>query len=64
MQQIILKMSEAQLNAIIDMADDLEAMLGCSDNSSISSDTDDFDTIQKKRLKLFDKMLKLNGYKR
>jgi hypothetical protein len=52
MQQIILKMSEAQLNAIIDMADDLEAMLGCSDNSSISSDTDDFDTIQKKTIKI------------
>ena len=55
MSYIILKVTEAQLNATIDMVDTISAMIGCGS---------DFDPINNKNVKLFDRMLKKNGYSR
>lgn len=53
-KKIKLEITEAQLLAIINMADDMSAMIGGGDNDS--------DWI--KNIKLVDKMLNKNGYKR
>lgn len=53
-KKIKLEITEAQLNAIIEIASDVSAMLGCGDD----------DKIWIKHLKLIDRMLNRNGYKR
>ena len=55
MKKIKLELTEAQFLAVIDMADTLSAMLGCDK---------DFTDEQTKNLRLFDRMLAKNGYKR
>lgn len=52
---ITLKLTEAQFNAMIDMVDTISAMIGGDADYSIE---------QNKNKKLFDRMLKMNGYKR
>ena len=52
---ITLKLTEAQFNAVVDMADTLSAMIGGGADFSIE---------QNKNVKMFDRMLKNNGYKR
>lgn len=47
-------MTEAQLKAIMNLADDISAMVGGGDD----------DSIWIKNVKLVDRMLKNNGYKR
>lgn len=54
-KKIKLEITEAQLIAIIEIVDESSAMLGVGE---------DEDKLRKKRIKLFDRMLKNNGYKR
>lgn len=51
-----LKITEAQLIAIIQLTDTISGMLGCMD--------EDFNSEGKKQVRLVDRMLKNNGYKR
>lgn len=53
-KKIKLEITEAQLKAIINITDDISAMLGGGDD----------DTAWVKSIKLIDRMLKNNGYKR
>jgi len=53
-KKIKLEMTEAQLKAIMNLADDISAMVGGGDD----------DSIWIKNVKLVDRMLKNNGYKR
>lgn len=54
-KKIKLELTEPQFNALIDMADTLSAMCG--------TDTD-FTEEQRRNIRLFDRMLLKNGYKR
>lgn len=54
-KKIKLEITQAQLLAIVEMADELSAMLGIGE---------DEDKIRKKRLMLIDRMLNKHGYKR
>lgn len=54
-KKIKLEITEAQLNAIIEIVDESSAMIGVGE---------DEDKLRIKRIKLFDRMLKNNGYKR
>jgi len=49
-----IKITKAQLKAIIEMTNDVSAMIGCGD----------YDKMWKKYIRLIDKMLKKNGFKR
>jgi len=53
-KKIKLEITEAQLKAIMNLADDISAMVGGGDD----------DSIWIKNVKLVDRMLKNNGYKR
>lgn len=53
-KKIKLEVTEAQLAAIMSMTDDISAMLGVGDD----------DTEWSKYVRLIDRMLKKNGYKR
>lgn len=55
-KKIKLEMTEAQFNAIISMTDTTSALIGGGD--------EEFDKECTKNVKLVDKMLKRNGYKR
>lgn len=52
--KIKLEVTHAQLRAIINLTDDISTMIGCGDND------DDW----AKNVKLIDRMLEKNGYKR
>ena len=52
---ITLKLTEAQFNALIDMADTLKAEIGTGH---------EFGVDQNRNIRLFDRMLNRNGYKR
>lgn len=52
--KIKIELTEAQLRAIIEITNDISSMIGCGEN----------DKIWDKQVKLIDKMLKNNGYKR
>ena len=54
-KKIKLEITEAQLIAIIEIVDESSAMIGVGE---------DEDKLRIKRIKLFDRMLKNNGYKR
>ena len=54
-KKIKLEITEAQLNAIMEIVDESSAMIGVGE---------DEDKLRIKRIKLFDRMLKNNGYKR
>jgi len=54
-KKIKLEMTQAQLIAIIEIVDESSAMIGVGE---------DEDKLRIKRIKLFDCMLKNNGYKR
>ena len=54
-KKIKLEITEAQLIAIIEIVDESSAMIGVGE---------DEDNLRIKRIKLFDRMLKNNGYKR
>lgn len=54
-KKIKLEITEAQLIAIIEMADEVSAMLGIGE---------DEDKIRAKRIRLIDRMLDKHGYKR
>lgn len=54
-KKIKLEMTEPQFSAMCDMVDTISAMLGEGSNFTIE---------QSKNIKLFDRMLKKNGYKR
>ena len=58
MKKIKLELTEAQFLALVDLADTISAMKGCSD------DENSFDKEQAKNLQLFDRMLKANGFSR
>ena len=58
MKKIKLELTKAQFLAMLDMADTIQAMMGCSD------DEESFDKEQAKNLRLFDRMLNVNGYER
>ena len=53
-KKIKLEFTEAQFLALIDITDDISAMTGCGDR----------DNYWNKNVKLIDRMLKKNGYKR
>ena len=52
---IKLELTEPQFNATLDMVDTISAMLG---------EGSDFTDVNNKNVRLFDRMLKKNGYKR
>lgn len=52
--KIKLEVTEAQLTAIVNITDEMSAKIGCGDD----------DTKRVKWVKLIDKMLNKNGYKR
>ena len=54
-KKIVLELTEAQFFAIIDMADTISAMSGVDS---------DFTKESEKNVRLFDRMMKNNGYKR
>ena len=54
-KKIKFEITEAQLIAIIEIVDESSAMIGVGE---------DEDKLRIKRIKLFDRMLKNNGYKR
>ena len=54
-KKITLELTEAQFSAMIDLADTISAQRGCGS---------DFTDEANKNLRLFDRMLKKNGYKR
>ena len=54
-KKIILELTEAQFLATLDLADTISGMLG---------EGGDFTEEQAKNVRLFDRMLKKNGYKR
>lgn len=56
-KKIKLEITEAQLIALIEVVDESSAMIGCDEDG-------DSDKIRIKRIKLLDKMLNNNGYKR
>jgi len=51
-----LKITPSELLAICDLTDSMSAMMGCGDP--------EFDAQGKKQIRLIDRMLKKNGYKR
>ena len=53
--KIVLTMTEYQFSALVDLADTISAMRGCSGDFSDEAD---------RNIKAFDRMLKSNGYKR
>ena len=54
-----LEITNAQLNAIVDLCTDIEAMLGTSEEEHYQKD---YDVEAKKKLKLIKKCLLNNGY--
>lgn len=54
-KKIVLELTKPQFEAMIDMADTMSAMRGCGLEFTKEAD---------RNLKLFDRMLKVNGYKR
>lgn len=60
-KKIILEFTERQMLAFIDILDTNEAMIG---GSELLPDGSSWDGIMDKNLKLMDKMLKKNGYRR
>lgn len=52
--KIKIELTEPQLRAIIELTNDISAMIGCGDN----------DDEWNKNVKLIDRMLKKNGYER
>lgn len=60
MPYIKLNVTSKELQAIIDIASDIEAMLGCVDNDG-DSDEENFDTINTKNLKCLNRMFKRNS---
>lgn len=53
--KIKLELTEAQFNSMIDVIDTISAMIGCGA---------DFAIAQNKNVRLLDRMLKQNGFKR
>ena len=61
-EKIILRMSEKEFLALIEMAEENASMIGCSGDGSIIGD--EFFKINTKRVKVINKMLKKNGINR
>jgi hypothetical protein len=60
-----IEMSVYEMAAIIDMIDSMEAMIdGSGDDNENMEGSVSFDKETKRTIKIFDKMLKRNGYKR
>lgn len=53
-KKVILEITEKQFEALIDIIDESSAQIGCGDD----------DELRVRRIKLLDKMLLKNGYKR
>ena len=54
-----LELTKIELDSILNIISTIEATIGCSDNDD---NENDFDTQIIKDIKVFDKMLKKNGY--
>jgi len=64
-KKIKLELTEAQFYSLIDVIDTISAQIGCSTGEFEIVDTfDTFDSVSTKNVKLLDRMLKKNGYKR
>lgn len=53
-----IKVTKAQLLAIVHLASDIEAMIGCADEQG------ETDKLWKRRVKTIDRMLAANGFQR
>ena len=55
-KKIILELTKAQLNAIMNLSSDIEAMIGCGEGNT--------DIVWRRNVRLVDRVFENNGYKR